>query len=171
MKTIIIALVAVFGLVGVASAQESLAVANQNRCGLIQARIQNRAVNYDNSKAKHLSAYNNLKDRLIKFEARLSGKGFDTTTLKADMAVLNGKIDQFAADYGLYMSRLRETQNYACGKSDGEFKTKLSESRNLLLKVHEDSKAIREYYASNIKTDLKNLQAQIRIKVQEGEDK
>lgn len=170
MKTLLIALIAVFGLTGAASAQDSLVIANQSKCGIVQARIQNRAADYGSSQARHSSAYNNLKDRLVKFEARLAGRGFDTAVLKADMAVLDGKIVQFSADYGLYMSRLRETQNYACGKSDGEFKAKLKEARELLSNVRQDSKAIKDYYASAIKADLKNLQAQIRNRVQEEGD-
>lgn len=132
----------------------------EEKCARITKNIENRTAGFDENKDRHYEAYKNLKDRMEKFLAKLTEKGYDVTEFKADLTVLNTKIQKFADDYAAYQAKLGETKEYACGHSDGDFKAKLGEARVLLKTVREDSKDIKNYYLNTIKPDLKEIRKQ-----------
>lgn len=171
---IIVVLAMLVGSVGIASAEfplnplktrvelnaDALKVFQAARCAKIQEKIAAKTAGFDENKDRHYEAYKNLKDRMEKFLAKLTDKGYDVTEFKADLAVLNTKIQKFADDYAAYQVKLGETKDYACGHSDGDFKAKLAEARTLLKTVREDSKDIKSYYLNTIKPDLKAIRKQ-----------
>jgi hypothetical protein len=183
-STLIVALVMLMGSSSVVSAkfpdltpgiQKNLGILGkvkletaEEKCARITQNIENRTKGFDENKDRHYEAYKNLKDRMEKFVAKLTEKGYDVTELKADLVVLNSKIQKFADDYAAYQAKLGETKDYACGHSDGDFKAKLQEARVILKTVREDSKDIKNYYLNTIKPDLKAIRAQ-KPKVFEGE--
>lgn len=136
------------------------------RCAKIQEKIAAKSVGFDENKDRHYNAYKNLRDRMEKLVARLEAKGYDVADLKDDLSVLDTKIQKFADDYVAYQAKLGETKDYACGHSNGEFKTKLQEARAFLRTVREDSKDIKSYYLNTIKPELKEIRKQ---KVEDAE--
>ena len=132
----------------------------EEKCARITKNIEKRTEAFDENKDRHYEAYKNLKDRMEKFLAKLTDKGYDVTELKADLVVFNTKIQKFADDYAAYQSKLGETKDFACGHADADFKAKLAEARTLLKTVREDSKDIKNYYLNTIKPDLKAISKQ-----------
>lgn len=132
----------------------------EERCSRIQERIQNKTDRFDSNKEKHMTVYKNMKERISKFIEKLTAKGYDTTELKSDLTVLEGKIDQFSADYAAYIAKLKSTNTLACGHSEGEFRGGLVESKDLLKTVHQDAADIRTYVRTEIKADIQDLRKQ-----------
>jgi hypothetical protein len=132
----------------------------EERCAMIQERIQNRIGNFDNGNEKHMAVYKNMVDRISKFIEKLSGAGYDTSKVKADLEVLEGMIAQFSADKDARLAKLNETKGFACGHSDGEFKAKLLEARKALQLVHQDAMDIRKYMLNTVRPDIQALKKQ-----------
>ena len=86
------------------------------KCANVEGKIQTKTERFNEGKVRRLNAYNNLKARLTSLETKLAARGYDTTKLKADLPVLQTKIDKFSADYAVYIAALAGTKNYACGK-------------------------------------------------------
>lgn len=174
-NVIILALAMLAGSAGVASAEfplispmktkielkaDAIKAFQEAKCAKIQEKIAAKTAGFDENKDRHYNAYKNLKDRMEKFVAKLEAKGYDVTDFKAEVVVLDGKIQKFATDYAAYQAKLGETKDYACGHSNGEFKAKLQEARTLLKMVREDSKDIKNYYLNTIKPELKEIRKQ-----------
>ncbi|EKE10667.1 MAG: hypothetical protein ACD_15C00217G0015 [uncultured bacterium] len=132
----------------------------EKRCAKVQEKIQSRIENFGDGKEKHMAVYKNMVDRISKFIERLSAEGYDTSKVKADLEVLKGKIEKFSTDKDARLARLDETKNYACGKSDGEFKAKLAEARTALKLVHADAADIRKYMLNTVRPDIQALKKQ-----------
>lgn len=130
------------------------------RCLTIESRIQVKVGNFDNNKLRHMEAYANMKERLVKVDARLAEKGLDTSKLKSYLEVLDGKVKKFASDYGTYINKLKESQTSVCGQSEGKFLVKIKEARAAMKLVHKDALDIRAYYVNTIKPELQNLKKQ-----------
>lgn len=130
------------------------------KCANMESKIEAQTTRYNDGKVRRLNAYNNMKTRLTSLEAKLTARGYDTTKLKADLPILSTKIDKFSTDYAVYIAALSETKSFACGKTEGEFRAQLLETKDLLASVHADSKAIKDYYATTIKPDLQEIKKQ-----------
>lgn len=129
-------------------------------CKRLEGRIDERSGRFDDTKEKHVANYRNLQDRLTKAMARWEARGYDVSALRADLPGLDAKIKQFAADYALFIAQLKKTRALPCGDSEGAFREGMKEARRLLTITHDDAKAIRDYYASEIKPDLEAIRAQ-----------
>jgi len=136
--------------------QEALA----QRCAQIQERVSARFTSFGENNGKRMAVYANMKNRISKFITRLSGEGYDTAKIQADLVVLGTMIQQFETDKQAQMAKLQETHSLACGHSDGEFKGGLTEARTLLTKVHADAMAIRKYMLETVRPDILALKKQ-----------
>lgn len=132
----------------------------EQRCARIQERITERASNFEDRKEKHFSVYSNMTDRISKFIEKLSDQGYDVSKIKADLAVLEEKIQKFSTDYAAQAAKVGETKNLVCGNSDGEFKNGLVQSRTMLKAVHDDAADIRKYMLTTVRPDIQALRQQ-----------
>lgn len=147
--------------------QEKIQERLENRCEKIQNRIGNRINKYDEGKISTENVYKRLKTRIGNLVTKLENNGIDASKLKNDLSTLNEKIEKVASDYGVFVAALKETKNYACGESQGQFRNKLQESRKLLGTVKQDRKETREYVVNTIIPDIKSLREQLKNKIQE----
>jgi hypothetical protein len=130
------------------------------RCNTVRQKIQNRTNQFDANKLRHANAYQNMKSRLDKFEVRLAEKGYDTTQFKADLAILDQKIQKFGTDYAAHIAKLKEAHTFSCGRPESEFRTKLAEAKELMVTVREDVLEIKDFYNTTIRPDLVAFKAQ-----------
>lgn len=127
------------------------------RCVRIQKRVEERTSHFDEREGKHKKVYANLVNRINKFITRFETAGLDTTNLKSYPAVLQEKIDKFSDDYANYIAKLKESKNFTCGHSEGEFKGTLVDARAELKIVREDASDIRTYVRTTILPEIKAL--------------
>gem|GEM_PF-1351811 len=143
--------------------------AANNICKNIEEKVTQKITRFDENKDKHLKAYKNLDNRLSKFAIRLKERGFDTQKLETDLSTVEVKIQKADSDYTAFINKLKESQSYACGKSQGEFVKRLAEARKLLKTFRDDTAEIRNYFVNVIRKDLMDLRQQIRNQVRTRE--
>jgi len=130
-------------------------------CSVVNARLDERIARFDANHERHVTAYRNLKERIVKFIERSAAKGYDVTDLEADVVALEVKIEKLATDYRAYIAVLRGSREATCGESEGVFRGKLMEARRLLAVVHQDVVDIRNYYQTTIRPDIREIKDQV----------
>lgn len=134
------------------------------RCAILESKIQIKVSNFDNSKVKHLEIYAKVKEKVNVLADRLAAQGVDVTALKSYLTVYDQKIQKFSDDYAAYVTKLKESQEFVCGKSEGQFRAKWKEAKTALVQVHKDAVDIRTYYAQTLKPELNRIKNQFRAK-------
>ena len=129
------------------------------RCDTIESRVATITTRHENNKSRNVTAYENMYTRLTKVVARFEAKGLDVSTLTADLAILNNKIIKLKTDHAAYLTSLLDSKQYACGKSEGEFKNTLISAREKMAIVKTDIADIKNYYQTTLKTDINTLKA------------
>lgn len=132
----------------------------QAKCDQVEANITRKIANFENNRDHHLTSYNKAKDRVAALVTKLEGEGYDVTKLKADLIEYGTKITKFTDDYSIYFAALQESQSFACGQSEGDFKVQLQTARTQLKVVHDDAVSIRTFWAETVKPDILALKAQ-----------
>jgi hypothetical protein len=140
------------------AASDALKVQRQammdQRCQNIQQKMDARVSGFDSNNGKRMAVYTNMQDRISKFITRLSGEGYDTSKVQADLVILGQKIKQFETDKQAQMAKLDETKTFTCGHSNGEFMGKLGEARSTLMTVHKDAMDIRQFMLTTVRPDI-----------------
>lgn len=129
----------------------------ENICDRTNTRIETIISRYDNQKQKHIARYQHIKQKLSEIVSRLNTHKLNTDELVKDLQRLDELTVQFAANYAKFVSELRAAQQFACGKSEGQFKSKLESARSQLKLARENSIAARELIRTELREDLQNL--------------
>ena len=132
----------------------------ENRCEIISNRIDARIQLFEQNREFHENIYDALVEKTQRLVNWVKEKDLDTSKLEADLKVLNDKITDAWEDYSLFISLLRESKDFTCGESQGQFKEKLQEALDQLKVFKEDLQDIRNYYKNTIKEDMKDLRDQ-----------
>lgn len=132
----------------------------QVKCELVETNISRKIANFENNRDHHLASYTKTKDRMTALATKLESEGYDVAKLKADLALYDAKVTKFKDDYTLYFTALQQSQSFACGQSEGDFKTQLQVARTQLKVVHDDAVVIRTFWADVVKPDILALKAQ-----------
>ena len=130
-------------------------------CENVEARVRTRVNRYENNKNAHMNVFSNMLNRLQRVVDRFKEAKLDTTELEKNVTALEVLIDKLYADHDVFISDLKETQDYACGKSEGEFKAKLGVARKVMPEVRTDIVEIREYYKSTVRPEILDLRSQL----------
>ncbi len=139
----------------------------ERRCKNIETRINTRIKRYENNQAQHRRIFDNLVSRIERFITKFEREGFDVAELKADLVVLKKKIQALHDTHALFIGELENTQDYACGKSEGEFVKQLGEARRMIPEVRSKLLDVREYYQTVIRPDLLDIRKQITEKYED----
>ena len=129
----------------------------EQQCKNIENKIANRINRYENNRQMLRTVYTNMKARLTRLVERLKAAGADTTKLEADLAILTTKTEKRKTDYATFMTTLQDSQTFACGKSEGEFKGKIEEARKVPEIIKADREDIKNFFETVIKADLKAI--------------
>jgi hypothetical protein len=146
--------------------EEKKAQISEQRCKNIETRIETRINRYDNNQNRDVTVYANLKSRLDKLVERLKLRSLDTSKLETDLKTLDEKIAKAQTDYETFINGLKETQNLACGESQGQFSGKLGEARKVILTVRQDRIDIRNFLRNTIRPDIQALREKLRMELQ-----
>ncbi len=133
----------------------------QNRCKIITSNIERQITKYDENKNDHFKRYYNLRDKLSRAISVLTAQGVDVTTLTSDLAQLEDLLAKFSTDYAAFIDSLKNTQNFGCGTSDGEFSAALETSRTKLATLRQDALEIRNFYKDTIKTHILEIRREL----------
>jgi hypothetical protein len=134
-----------------------------SRCQAVNHRVEGRLREYNEEKDNHHSRFSKLSEKLQEVITKADAKGFDTSALKEDQTKLNELIQVFQQDYALFMEKLANTRNFTCGHSEGQFASAINESKNQLKVVKLDAEAIKDFFQSTVKEDIKALKDQEKL--------
>jgi hypothetical protein len=129
-------------------------------CQAMTQRIETAIARFNNNKDGHTRRYLAVADHLKNLNEKLKAKGYDTSKPEADYKVLNEKILKASQDYQMFITKLEATKQYACGQSQGQFKTALQDAKAQLKVYREDVADIRNYYQTVVRPDVKALRDQ-----------
>ena len=131
-------------------------------CKRIEDRIAAKIARFEENKSSHVEKYNALKTKLEEITASLKDKGFDTANLESHLAVLDTMVVEYAESYVAFIAQLENSQDNACGESEGAFKDHMKEVRGMFKTLMEQRLAIRKYYVEVIRQDIKEIRDQAR---------
>jgi cytochrome c556 len=133
----------------------------QERCDEVEARVKDKIAKYEAGQIKRLNVFKSVQARLNNLVKKVEAKGYDATELKADLEILEQKRETFQNEFEKHVSELKDTQSYACGESEGEFKNQLRNSRTQLKVAREAHTEMRNFFKNEIKGDVAALKSQI----------
>ncbi len=128
-------------------------------CSRITSRVDARVSKYSTYSADVDAQLLKIETRLNEVSAKLKTNGADTTTLDAQIKVLIEKKTLLRTDKAAFIAKLTESKQFACGASQGQFKTTLEAARVLHQKVMADRRDIKTYIDGTLKVTLQNLKS------------
>ncbi|HBR71905.1 MAG TPA: hypothetical protein DEA27_03860, partial [Candidatus Moranbacteria bacterium] len=131
----------------------------EEKCKNIEKKVATRANRYENNAQMTNKVYGNMKTRLDRLTSQLKSAGADTTQLEKDLVTLYAKIEKLKTDQAAYIATIKESQVSACGKTEGEFKTKITEARKVPELVKTARADIKNFFQTTIKADLQAIRA------------
>lgn len=135
-----------------------------NRCEQVSAAIESRLANYDSMKEFRVNRYQSMKEQVSALITRLDEGGYDTTKIKTELDEFDALVQIFASDASAAAEALRGTKSFACGDSQGEFKTQLEKAKAAFSKAAASAKAVGEHYRTQLKPALQSLKEQAKVK-------
>jgi DNA repair exonuclease SbcCD ATPase subunit len=126
----------------------------EDRCKFLTEKTTLTITRFENNKTRHIQEYQNAKKKLEEVITRLKTAGANVTKLEADLVELDKLIKKAADDYTAYIAALKDTKNYACGKSEGAYANALKAAQEKLKTARLSLLAIRNYYQSTIRPDI-----------------
>ncbi len=136
----------------------------QNRCEKISKFIDNRVENYRNNEDAHINVFNNLVTRVKNLITNLKKAGYtgdNLTKLEGDLVTLEQKVKDFNDTYSTYISELKDTKNFACGESAGDYLTTIKNAQGDLTDLRLAAQDIRSFYIGTIKSDMFAIRQQV----------
>ena len=129
------------------------------RCDLIETKVETKLNNYSEKKSQFESNYEEAKETLEEIINYLKDEGYDVSSLETAQTGIISKIDKFKADYEILIDKLEDVKaNFSkCGDGMGTFASIYEDAREALVTVRDDVKDIRQYYRSNIRAELKDI--------------
>ena len=134
------------------------------RCNNLTDRIDKRLSHFGAMHDRHLKVYEMHKEKLAQIEEKLSGEGIDTATLKANLSVLDSKLEKFTNDRAKVQAALQNTKNFTCGESEGQFKSAVQAVRDAQRVVAADAKDIHEFIQITLKRNIVELRTTYNTK-------
>jgi uncharacterized protein involved in exopolysaccharide biosynthesis len=126
----------------------------EDRCKMLNEKNTLILTRYETNKLRHITEYQNVKKKVETLVARLKTEGKDTTKLEADLRQLDVLIKKATDDYTAFMTALKDTKNYTCGRSEGAYADALKKAMDKLMIARQSLLAIRTYYQVTIRPDI-----------------
>lgn len=134
------------------------------RCEKINSNVEKIISNYDEKVAKHIEKYQNIVIKVETAVNRIEEKGIDVTMIRSQLETLNQMILNMHQNREQYINTLRDSQNYICGESEGEFKNRIQTARTELNLVKNNAEEIKNYMENTIRPELLRLREQLSEK-------
>ena len=150
-----------------AAAKEEKQAAKEEKCKNVESRIEAKMNKYEEGNISVENVHKKLRERIQNMVTRLENNGIDASKLESDLATLEQKINQVASSYDTFISGLKETKTYACGESQGQFRTKLQEATKLMANVRTGRQETRSFVTGTIIPDIQALREQLKTKIEE----
>lgn len=143
------------------AAKEKLDQKKEVRCSRFKEKLGTKITNISERKDKHLAVYSGIISKVEALIVKLDEKGLDTSELGADLKTFQEKVEKFKGDFTALSDKISTTEGSACSdEEDGKIKLNLGGTRTLVQALQKDSKEIRSFYQTEIRTDIQALRKQ-----------
>lgn len=133
-------------------------------CAATQDRVETRWQRYYDARMNRVQ---NMERGILTLQKRVEyfrEKGLDTTKLEADIAKLQELVSEYKTAYADFLTALEEAKSIPCANYEGKFLPELKQAREAWDVVRAKARAIKDFYATNIKPDLMNLRSALEKK-------
>lgn len=137
------------------------------RCKASQGLINSLHTRVKGLEKNRTSLYDKVVDKLNALVTKIGDKA-DTTELKAEIEILQQKIDHFKTDIATYRQTISDLGEMDCAADPAAFKSSLDEAKTLHAGLLQTSKDIRAYINDTIKPTLQNIRASLQKETDEG---
>jgi hypothetical protein len=138
------------------------------RCERLVDRVVARIEKMEDNREVHITNYEKIIEKLNEIIVSLTEKGLDTLALEADLATFEGMVAEYKELYSEFVSSLENYEGSVCSDMVaggdafvGEWKNiasqTMQEHRGLLIEKRQE---IRQFFAHNIREDIKMLREQ-----------
>ena len=116
----------------------------EKRCDRMQSNIEKRIEMYNQRKDVHKAAYERFLTKVAEIIEKLETKGKDTTQIAQEVEKLETLVKEFATSVESSVAMLEDANDYNCGQSEGEFKTRIQNTRVSFESTRKAAEAVRE---------------------------
>jgi len=131
-------------------------------CQQIETQVANRLQSYGQRRQEQIQHYAQVKTSLSELITYLENKDYDLTDLKASLSQFEAQLQTMAAVMETHYSELDQTRQYACGRSDGEFREQLQKARQSRTEIRDLTKDIKKFYQTEIRPKVIQLKTQAK---------
>jgi len=131
------------------------------KCQPAQAVVKNVETKVETNVSTRTKAYQDVNDKLTAIIAKLQAKQIDTTELKSELTVLQGKVATFNTDLTAAKQAMSDARNVDCISDPTAFETALQTARTARDKVIKDAGDIKSYVTTTIKPSLEKVRQQL----------
>lgn len=135
----------------------------EEHCTTVTNHITNLTNRLTNDDTIRQNRHQKVIDRLNAIIAKLEASNIDVTKLKADVAALIQKKNTWYSAYTTLLDDLNATKQYACGNSQGQFKTAVQTARTQRQTMHTANMDFWTYVENTVRPDLKAIRSQLKI--------
>jgi hypothetical protein len=132
-------------------------IGQMNGCENVENNLQKRVQTFEANRNRSVDQFEKIRLRLSNLVDTLEDEGYDVVTLRADLVTFEGMVYEYKQNHESYMYALGESRTYACSRTEGEFKAKLTTTRTRLKAVHENGVALKTFWAKTLREDLQAL--------------
>ncbi len=147
-----------------AALKEELSTAVQQRiklrCLAVQTNIKALNVRVETVQTKRGAAYEKILTKLNDLTTKLEAQAYDTTSLKANIATLSAKVDEYKAAMTEYSQAVDDLTVIDCAQDPTSFKAALETARTQHEELVGIVRDIREMVANTIKPQLQTIRAE-----------
>lgn len=123
----------------------------ETRCELATTRIDLWVTRYENNQSRNQRVYDRLNEIADQVVDRAQAAGKDTTEFETVLAEFLSLADTARAEYSQLITELENTQQYACGESEGDFVEAMRVTRAQLIETRQATLDARQYYQSTVR--------------------
>ena len=136
----------------------------EKRCTIAENRISILLTRMKNVGEKRTTTYQNLKEKVQTAITKAENAGYDTTKLTTSMTSLDTAIKDYRATTISLYEKIQNTQNYACGESEGDFAEALRAARQQMPVVKQAAQHVHEVFTEQVKPELKAFREWLKNK-------
>lgn len=137
--------------------KEKMVENREKRCEVIESRVAEKITKYEENKSRNIGWYKEFTDKLTTAAKKLEDKGLDVNKLREDLKEFDKMVDEYVSLYEDFIASLKNSQQYACGESEGAFKDAVKDAIAKHKLAVQKRKEIFEFYKNVVREDIRAL--------------
>lgn len=132
----------------------------ENRCERVTFNIDNRIERYNSNWQRHTERYLKIKNNVTNFINKVEGKGYDVEELRSVLNDLDSQIQSAANTYSTVIDQLNDTKTFACGNSEGQFRSAVETANDYLQDFRAQVRDIGDFVREEVRSAIQAVRDQ-----------